>query len=115
MLTEVEYRKKVTLFFECFARILETVDPDLMEYDHQAGMIHVTFADHSHCILSTQASLREIWLVISSKNLAHHFKYDEPSHSWRDHRTSLIELQSYLTQCIQESIGIKIEFLPTET
>ncbi len=85
------------------------VDPDLAECVQSLGSMTVTFSDQSRCILSAQPSVRQLWLALASKGIAHHFNWDSASQKWMDDKGKGIELLSYLENVFQESAGLKLK------
>ncbi len=108
ILDESEFRKVVQQTLERVARALESVDPDLAEYEMKPGQLTVVFADRSKCILSTQPSVRQLWLAAASKGTAYHFNLEGSAAGgwkWIDDKGKGIELFSFLTPYFREAIG----------
>jgi CyaY protein len=101
---ESQFRAVVQKTLDRVARALESVDPDLAEYEMKPGQLTVIFADRSKCILSTQPSVRQLWLAAASKGTAYHFNWVD-SNSWVDDKGKGIELFAFLGSYFREKIG----------
>lgn len=105
---ELAFRKKTNEDFDKIEKSLRNVDPDLAECDSSQGALTITFADRSCCILSTQPSVRQIWLALAAKGLAYHFQYDHQQKKWFDDRGAGIELMSFLKDYLKKSAGVEL-------
>ena len=106
---EREYRALIDQTFKRIAAAFDPVDPDLAEFELSQGAVTVLFADKSRLILSTQPSVRQIWLAAASKGIAHHFNYDSASGKWVDDKGKGIELLSYVKGLVAESAGVALK------
>jgi CyaY protein len=103
MMEEAEFRKKVEDALSRIAQSLDEVDPDVAEYEKKAGQLTIQFTDRSKCILSTQPSVRQLWLAIAARGTAYHFNLD--GDRWIDDKGKGIELFAFLGQFLREMIG----------
>jgi CyaY protein len=106
MMEEAEFRGKVEATLARVAKALDNVDPDIAEYEKKPGQLTITFADRSKCILSTQPSVRQLWLAIAARGTAYHFSLE--GDRWIDDKGREIELLSFLAVFLQEMIGSEI-------
>jgi CyaY protein len=107
-LQEKEYRDLVSQMFRKIEKAFDEVDPDSAEFEFSQGSVTILFADRSKCILSTQPSVRQIWLAAASKGMAYHFDFDFDSQRWIDDKTKKIELVSLLKRLVHESSGVDL-------
>jgi CyaY protein len=106
---EKEYRQIVDRTFHSLERAFENVDPDVAEYEFSQGAVTITFKDGSRCILSTQPSVRQIWLAAASRGVAHHFGYDAAAGRWMDDKGKGVELLSYVRGLVRETTGLDLK------
>ncbi len=107
-MTEAEYRGLVQEAFDDVARQFEEVDPDLAECEQAFGVLTISFPDRSKIILSTQPSVRQVWVAMAARGTAVHFDYDAASGQWRDDKGRDIELRSLLQQVLLETAGVQL-------
>lgn len=105
---EKEYRQLVKEAFDRMGRAFENVDPDVAEYELSQGAVTILFGDESRCILSTQPSVRQIWLAAASKGIAFHFDYQATSGKWMDDKGKGVELLSYVKSLVREVAGVDL-------
>lgn len=103
---EKEYRSLVDQVFKRIEKAFDAVDPDQAEFEFSQGSITILFADKSRCILSTQPSVRQIWLAAASKGIAHHFNYEPAMQGWFDDKGKKVELCSFLKNLVKEVCGV---------
>lgn len=108
MLDEVTYRKHVQSVTDRILERLEEVDPDLVEAEYSQGSLTLRLKDGSRCILSAQPSVRQLWLAVASKGMAHHFNWDDSAHLWMDDKGKGVEVLSFLSEHLSQVAGIKI-------
>jgi CyaY protein len=106
---EKEYRQLVDRTFSALQRAFDDVDPDDAEYEYSQGAVTITFKDASRCILSTQPSVRQIWLAAASRGVAHHFNYDPSNGRWMDDKGKGVELLAYVKGLVRETTGVDLK------
>jgi iron donor protein CyaY len=111
---ETEYRMKIKNIFDHLSRSLDAVDPDLLECDYSQGSLTLKFADQSRCILSAQPSVRQLWMAVASRGIAHHFNFDSKTQEWKDDKSGQVEALSYLESLIQTQTGLQIHLTGTK-
>lgn len=102
---EAHYRSVMKATIDRIERVFESVDPDVVECTVQFGALTLQFIDKQKCIVSSQPSVRQLWLAVAAKGLAFHFDYDHVAQVWRDDKTGDIELFSYLKIFLKEKTG----------
>jgi CyaY protein len=107
-MNEQEYRQKVHATLERIEQAFTDVDPDLAECEQSLGSLTITSADRSRLILSTQPSVRQMWLALAAQGIAHHFNYDAGKQHWIDDKGKGIELLSFLKDYFKKSAGIDL-------
>lgn len=105
---EKEYRSQVSTLFKKLENAFEKVDPDVVEFEFSQGSVILIFADSSRCILSTQPSVRQIWLAVASKGLGLHFDYDVEKKIWIDDKGKGLELYSFVVDYVFEKTGTRL-------
>ncbi len=109
MMEEKEYRAFVDKTFKTIELAFDGVDPDIAEFEFSQGAVTILFKDKSRCILSTQPSVRQIWLAAASRGVAHHFNYDPQSGAWLDDKGKGVVLTEYLKILVRESVGVELK------
>ena len=61
---------------------LDLYDPDEIEAESSEGVVKMTFADGTKCILNRQSAARQIWLAEGAK--AWHFAWEASQARWVD-------------------------------
>lgn len=107
---EADYRKKVQDTLDRIERAFEAVDPDVSECELSHGALTISFADRTRCILSTQPSVRQVWLAMASQGTAYHFDFDQAQGRWLDDKGKGIELFSFLEKFLAEKTGLNFKF-----
>ncbi|MGK5089518.1 iron donor protein CyaY [Bdellovibrionota bacterium FG-2] len=105
---EAEFRKRVQEIFDFIEGQFEAIDPDVAECTQAQGSLTITFGAGTRCILSTQPSLRQIWLALASKGLAFHFNFEPITRKWLDDKGRPIELINCVSEHVKETCGIKL-------
>jgi frataxin-like iron-binding protein CyaY len=72
---DIDFRKKVDEVFQRLEVPFNEVDPDVAECEIALGSMTITLSDGSRCILSTQPSVRQLWLAVASKGVALSFQF----------------------------------------
>jgi len=106
---EKEYRQLVDQTFRKIEKAFDDVDPDAAEFELSQGSVTILFADRSRLILSTQPSVRQIWLAAASKGIAFHFNYDPASTTWIDDKGKGVELESFVKNIVRESAKVELK------
>jgi iron donor protein CyaY len=109
-MNEADYRRKVLESMARIEKAFSDVDPDVAECEQSLGSLTITSADRSRLILSTQPSVRQIWLALAAKGIAHHFNYSDEKDQWIDDKGKNIELLSFLKQHFKESGDLDLQF-----
>lgn len=108
-MNEQEYRKKVQTILDRVERAFADVDPDVAECDQALGSLTLTSADRSRLIISSQPSVRQIWLALAARGIAHHFDYQPEKDRWMDDKGKNIELLAFLKQYFKESATLDLD------
>ena len=105
-MNEADYRRKVQQTMDRIERSFSDVDPDVAECEQALGSLVIISSgtitssqpsgDRSRLILSTQPSVRQIWLALAAKGIAHHFNYVPEKDQWMDDKGKNIELLDFL-------------------
>lgn len=106
---EKEYRQLVDQAFHSIERAFDNVDPDQAEFELSQGAVTISFADRTKVILSTQPSVRQIWLAAAARGIAHHFNYDQGSSRWIDDKGKGLELMSFIKGLIRDQAGVELK------
>lgn len=109
MLTEIEYRKLIQDLFKKIFAAFDAVDPDLVECEDSNGAVTLQFADGSKCILSTQPSVRQLWVAVAAKGIAVHFNYDPSTNTWIDDKNQGLEFNKFLIKLVFEKTNLVIK------
>ncbi|MBC7693586.1 MAG: iron donor protein CyaY [Methylotenera sp.] len=109
--SESEYRACIQDSFKKIEKVFEDVDPDVAECDQQFGVLTIRLADQSRCILSAQPSVRQLWLALAAKGVAHHFNYDFAQKRWMDDKGKGLELLSCLSAFLNEETGLNLKLI----
>ena len=102
---EPEYRQKIQQTYDALERALSQVDPDVAECEQASGVLTITLADRSRCILSGQPAVRQLWVAIAALGTAYHFNFDRSTGRWMDDKGKGIELMSYLKRYLKDKTG----------
>lgn len=105
---EKEYRNRVDEAFKKIATAFDNVDPDLAEFELSQGAVTILFSNGTKCILSTQPSVRQVWLAAASKGIAFHFNFDAAANRWVDDKGRGVELFSYVRTLTKEIAGVDV-------
>lgn len=105
---EPEYRKEIQKVYAHLEKALADVDPDLAETQQSNGVLTLTFADKSRCIISGQPSVRQLWVALAALGTAYHFNFEPNLGKWLDDKGRGIELLGYMKSFLEEKTGQKI-------
>ncbi|MGE4232834.1 MAG: iron donor protein CyaY [Bacteriovoracia bacterium] len=106
---EKDYRNLVSQVFSRVSDAFDSVDPDLAECENVQGALTITFSNQTKLILSTQPSVRQIWVAAASKGIAAHFSYDLNQGKWLDDKKPSIELIDFIEKNVSEQINQMIK------
>ncbi len=98
---EKEYRLAIKESFLKVEKLYADTDPDLLEVEPGLGTVTLQ-NQKAKIILSTQPSVRQLWLAAAHLGQALHFDYDLENKVWLDDKTHKIELFGYLETCVQD-------------
>ena len=102
-MTESEFHTKVDETLMRIERALEASDADL-DFEYSAGILEISFPDHSKIILNRQTPNREIWVAARSGGF--HFAWK--NEAWRGTRDDR-ELFAVLTECASRQAGEPVQ------
>ncbi len=108
---EKEYRERIQQVYDALLHSLEDVDPDVAEGEASQGALTITFGDRTRCVLSAQPSVRQLWVALAHRGVAHHFNWDAGAGQWRDDKKPELEVLGLLEGVLSEKLGapFKIE------
>lgn len=81
---------------------LDEYDPDELEAEATEGVLKLTFADGSRCVLNRQAAAQQVWLAEGAT--AWHFALDHERGTWMDTK-GRGELRAILGGIIARRLG----------
>ena len=104
---EKDYRLLVKNVFDELERAFDGVDPDVLEVE--PGMGSLSFVSKKgKTVLSTQPSVRQIWVAAAALGEAVHFNWDPLQKKWFDDRGQGKELKNYLSEIFKKTSGLEI-------
>lgn len=109
MLSETEYRQKVQSLFDNVESAFENIDPDVAECEQSFGALTIQLSHGMRCILSTQPSVRQIWLAVAARGVAYHFNYEPQKNLWIDDKNQGIELKNYLKSYLKDETSLELQ------
>ena len=110
-MNEVEFRANLEKLLSRIQRSFDEVDPDVAECEVQLGALTVVLPQKkSKIILSAQPSVRQLWMAVASRGIAHHFSWDGANQKWLDDKGRGIEAESYFKQLLKEEIQVQLSF-----
>lgn len=104
------YRKRVQDTLTRIQQAVDSIDPDVVECEIQHGALSLRFADGTKCILSSQPSVKQLWMAVAGRGIAFHFNWDESRQEWLDDKGKGIEPLSFLRELIHQIAGIAVQF-----
>jgi iron donor protein CyaY len=108
-LTEVEFRANLDSLFKRIQKAFDAVDPDAAECEIQFGALTVLLPQKkSKIILSGQPSVRQLWMAVASRGIAHHFDWHGEAGKWTDDKGLGLEVESYFKGLLKEEIGAEL-------
>ncbi len=99
------FRQRAEELLRSVVRRLDAFDPDELEADHVEGVVRVTFADGSICILNRQSAADQMWLAEGAS--AWHFEWDASQLAWLDTK-GRGDLRDVLTEVISRRLGREV-------
>ncbi len=104
---EKVYRLLVKDAYQKVEDAFESIDPDIAEVELGQGTLSI-LSDKGKIILSTQPSVRQLWLAVAAKGRALHFNWDESRSIWVDDKDGTVELYSFLESTLKDLVpGIR--------
>jgi CyaY protein len=76
------FRQRAEELLRSIVLQLDAFDPDELEAEASEGVVKLTFADGSKCILNRQSAANQMWLAEGAT--AWHFEWDAAKSSWID-------------------------------
>jgi CyaY protein len=105
MIDDIEFGRQADRFMESLVKQLLEFDPDELDADLAMGVLSMTFADRTKCILNRQIPARQVWLALGAS--AWHFAQDPRTGEWLDTR-GRGRLQDILSTALSDKLGRKI-------
>jgi iron donor protein CyaY len=110
MMEEKDYRLLVKDVYARVENAFESVDPDVAEVETGMGTVTI-LSSKGKTILSTQPSVRQLWLAVAALGVALHFNWDAEKKQWFDDKGEGRELFAYLTETLKNLCpGLNIKF-----
>ena len=100
---EKEYRLLAKQAYQRVEDAFEEIDPDLAEVEPGQGTLCILSAK-SKTILSSQPSVRQLWLAVAAKGVALHFNWDADKKIWVDDKVGDKELFSFLEATVRSLV-----------
>ena len=97
---EKSYRLLVKDVYARIESAFEDVDPDIVEVEPGMGTLAL-IAGKSKTILSTQPSVRQIWLAVAALGVAVHFNYEASTQRWMDDKGEGRELFAFIESTLK--------------
>ncbi|NCN42622.1 iron donor protein CyaY [bacterium] len=101
MMDEKTYRLLVKQAYQKVEDAFEAIDPDVAEVEPGQGTLSI-LSSKGKIILSTQPSVRQLWLAVAAKGVAIHFNWDEAGKRWVDDKQGDKELYSFLETTLRD-------------
>jgi CyaY protein len=96
------FRQRAEELLRSVVRRLDTFDPDELEAESTEGVVKMTFADGSKCILNRQSAANQMWLAEGAT--AWHFEWDAAKTAWIDTK-GRGDLRDVLAEVITRRLG----------
>lgn len=103
MMEEKAYRMLVKDVYARVEHAFEAIDPDIVEVEPGMGTLTLV-ARRGKTILSTQPSVRQLWLALAAQGVAVHFNYDQSKGRWMDDKGEGKELYEFLETSLKEFV-----------
>jgi len=85
---------------------VDRLDPDELEAEEAQGVLKITFADGTKCVLNRQSAAQQVWLAEGAS--AWHFAFDASRGQWLDTKARG-ELKSILGAVIAQKLGRAVD------
>ena len=108
--SEAEFRGQVQKTLDRVEKAFDAVDPDVAECTQQFGALTIQLAGGARCILSSQPSVRQLWLALAARGIAVHFNWDSTSACWRDDKGQGLEVLTLLEKVLREDAKLELRF-----
>jgi iron donor protein CyaY len=108
--SETDFRAQVQKTLDRVEKAFDAVDPDTAECTQQFGALTIQLATGARCILSSQPSVRQLWLALAARGMAHHFNWDPERQQWLDDKGQGIEVLELLQKVLQEDARLDVRF-----
>lgn len=109
--SEIAYRNSVIRTLKTIEDAFEEIDPDLVECSVSQGALTLLFADGSKLIVSSQPSVRQLWLAVASQGIAYHMNWDDGTGKWMDDKGKGVELFTVLKQIVWEQARVALDWV----
>ena len=76
------FRQRAEELLRSIVLQLDAFDPDELEAEASEGVVKLTFADGSKCILNRQSAANQMWLAEGAT--AWHFEWNDSQNGWID-------------------------------
>jgi len=86
-------------------RRFDAIDPDELEAETSEGVLKLTFADGSKCVLNRQTAAQQVWLAEGAS--AWHFNYEQAARRWVDSK-GRGDLRAILGDILTRRLGRRI-------
>jgi CyaY protein len=86
-------------------------DPDEVEAETSGGVLKLTFADQTRCVLNRQAAANQVWLAEGAT--AWHFEWQDQEARWMDTK-GRGELRSILASIVAGKLGRAVDLAGAE-
>lgn len=108
--SEADYRAVMKETLDRVEKAFDSIDPDHAECATQFGALTILMnkTGGQKVILSAQPSVRQLWLALAAKGVAHHFDYDHEKKLWLDDKGQGIEVLAFLEKFLTESLGYPV-------
>ena len=108
MMDEKAYRALIQQLFDRIQLAFDDVDPDVAECEVQFGALTIRLASGARCILSAQPSVRQLWMALASRGIAHHFNWDAGASRWIDDKGQGLEVVAFLKEYLKADAGLQL-------
>ena len=101
---EKDYRIEIKKTFESIEKKYAVMDPDVLEVEQGLGTL-VLQNKKGKIILSTQPSVRQLWLAAAHLGKAVHFDYDPQKKQWWDDKKLGFEVNAFVEESVKSLLG----------
>jgi len=96
---------EVDSLIDDLVRRFDAIDPDELEAETAEGVLKLTFADGSKCVLNRQTAAQQVWLAEGAS--AWHFNFEPASRRWIDTK-GRGDLRAILGEVLTRRLGRRI-------